>query len=327
MEKEVNLLEKSNLLKLSLYLGCVIPNRYPMIEKATRTLFNYLGIEIKEMNGASCCPAPGVFRSVDKALWISVAARNICIAQNNDADLVTLCNGCYGTLLEVDHKLKTNQNLANRVNEVLKEANYHYDGKIRVRHIMDILYNEIGIDKIKSLVKRKLNWRVAVHYGCHLIKPSNIRPFKDDPNEPKFFDEIVEAAGFQSINYRDKFLCCGAGGAVRTFKKDLTSQLTLKKLREIRKALADCIVVCCPFCHLQFDLGQVEVKSILDENEPSFNIPVLYITQLLGLAFGLEPKELGLIKPENLKNISPFISLQPILDKVEKYDKNENKKE
>lgn len=321
-KKENKIVTDENPLTYSLFLGCVIPNRYPMIEKASRTFFDHVGVVIKEMEGASCCPAPGVFRSVDKAMWHSVSARNVCIAQDNNTDLLTLCNGCYGTLLEVSNGLKQDAELKDRVNEILNKVGYNFDGSNDVRHIMDVLINDIGVEKLQSYIKKKFGWKIAIHYGCHLIKPSVSKPFGGNVDSPRFFDDLVEAMGFESLDYEDKMLCCGAGGAVRTIFKEESSKFTLTKLRSIRRSGADCIVVCCPFCQLQLDLGQLEVKPFMEEGEEPFAIPVLYITQLIGLAFGIDPKDLGMIKPD-LKGISPFISQDPILKKLEEFNAKE----
>ncbi len=316
MENLAEINSKDLDLKYSLFLGCVIPNRYPMIEKASRTVFKKLGIKILEMEGASCCPAPGVFRSVDKAIWLTIGARNINIAQQNKADLLTLCNGCYGTLIEIDHQMKNNKEIFSRINELLLKTNRNFDGSVQVKQIMEAIYLDIGLKKLRTIVSHKLNLRVAVHYGCHLLKPSNVRPFGKNVDNPTFFDEVIEALGCQSIDYQEKFQCCGAGGGVRTGFKDLSLKFTLDKLRQIRKSGADCIVVCCPFCHLQFDLGQIEIKEMLEEDEEPFQIPILFITQLMGLSMGLKPIDLGLIKPPKLKGITPFISIEPLLKKI-----------
>jgi heterodisulfide reductase subunit B len=300
----------------SLYLGCVIPNRYPMIEKASRTVLTELGARIKDMNGASCCPAPGVFRSVDKITWLTLGARNINIAEQNGSDLLTLCNGCFGTLHEVAHELDESDELKGRINEVLETTGREYKGTSKVRHIMDVLYYDVGLDKLRQLTKHKLNLRVAVHYGCHILKPSAIQTFGQDPENPTFFDEVIEALGATSVDYRKKQMCCGAGGAVRTANKLTSTHLTLSKLREIRRVGADCIVVCCPFCQLQYDLGQLEVKAILEEGEEPYSIPVVYVTQLVGLAMGLDPMSLGMIRPTDLGNVSPFISVEKLLEKL-----------
>jgi len=155
-----------------------------------------------------------------------------------------------------------------------------------------------------------------VHYGCHLLKPSQIRPFHNEVDNPRFFDKMVEMCGCVSVDYKDKFMCCGAGGAVRSTQKDNSLKFTIEKLRNMRKAQADCIVVCCPFCQLQYDMGQMEIRPFLEEDEEPFRTPVLFITQLLGLAMGLTPQDLGMIKPENVDGLTPFVPLDNILEKI-----------
>ncbi|RLI64549.1 MAG: CoB--CoM heterodisulfide reductase subunit B, partial [Promethearchaeia archaeon] len=285
----------------SLFLGCVIPNRYPMIEKASRTLFEHLNINIKEMKGASCCPAPGVFRSVDKALWLSIGARNISLAEALQADIISLCNGCYGTLYEVNHQIKHNPELNDRINSVLQKVGKSFKGSVAVKQIVEVLYYDYKIENLRKFITNPLGLRVAVHYGCHLLKPTTVKNFPDNPDDPHFFDELVEITGSTSVDYQHKQMCCGAGGSLRTGAKESSLKFTLTKLRSMRRAGVDCIVTCCPFCQLQFDLGQLELANELDPDEEPFNIPVLYISQLLGLAMGISPAELGMIKPVDMK--------------------------
>ena len=170
--KTAMLMENQNLpidspLEYSLFLGCVVPNRYPMYEKATRVVMEKLKIILKDMEGASCCPAPGVFRSVDNKIWTLIGARNLTIAEKNNADIVTLCNGCYGTLSDVNHILKSNPQITRETNEDLSKINRHYNGTIAVKHLMEVLYKDIGLSRIKSVITTPLKLNVAVHYGCH----------------------------------------------------------------------------------------------------------------------------------------------------------------
>ncbi|MFW9938455.1 MAG: CoB--CoM heterodisulfide reductase subunit B [Candidatus Thorarchaeota archaeon] len=307
--------------KYSLFLGCIIPNRYPFIERATRKVFEKLGIDLIEMEGASCCPAPGVFRGFDIESWLIVGARNLTIAEENETDIALMCNGCYGSLLEVNHILKTDPEKRAIVNSHLAKVGREFKGTIEVRHIVDILYNEIGVEKIKQRTKygrkNKLDLNIAVHYGCHLVKPAESRPWDCDVEEPRFLDELVEATGSKSLNYKDKNMCCGAGGGVRSAFKDVSLDMTKEKLNNIRNAGADAIITACPFCHLQFDLGQVEINSSnKDLVNPNYKIPVIYYTQLLGLALGLTAEEVGLVKSKELAGVPPFISTQPILEKI-----------
>lgn len=306
--------------KYSLFLGCVIPNRYPMIEKATREVMKNLNVELIDMEGASCCPAPGVFRSIDTHIWNLLGARNITIAEQNKADIVTLCNGCYGTLLEVNHNLQTEEKLKDQINNELKEIGKHYDGSVKVKQVMEVLYYDIGLEKLKPFLKKKLGLKVAVHYGCHLLSPSSIRPYEGEFEVPRFFDELVEATGCESVEYNEKMLCCGAGGGVRSSFRDVSLEFTHQKLHNMRDADADCVCVCCPFCELQFDLGQMEINqpqlNILDPDEQPYEIPVIFITQLVGLSMGLTPEEVGLVKNKKLQNVSPFISNDKLLEKI-----------
>ncbi|MFX1588669.1 MAG: CoB--CoM heterodisulfide reductase subunit B [Promethearchaeota archaeon] len=307
--------------KYSLFLGCVIPNRYPFIELATRNVFQKLGIEFVEMEGASCCPAPGVFRGFDIDTWLIIGARNLTIAEKNNLDLATMCNGCYGSLLEVNHQLKTNKLKQKMVNKHLAKINRAYHGNVNVKHIIEILYRDIGIEKLKNRVKygrkKELDLNVAVHYGCHIQKPASIRPWGNETEKPRFLDELVEITGCRSIDYKDKNMCCGAAGAVRSAFKEISLDFTREKLENIRAAGAEIIVTACPFCHLQFDLGQIEINNIFKEKIATpFNIPVIYYTQLLGLALGLNPEDVGLLRDIELKGVPPFTSIKPFLERV-----------
>ncbi len=303
-------------LDYSLYLGCVIPNRYPVIEAATRLFMDEMGVKLKEMDGASCCPAPGVFRSFDIPTWLTIAARNISIGEKNESDILTLCNGCYGTLLEADHKLKHQSDKKNMVNEHLKKIRKEYKGSIKVKHIIEAMYYDIGKDKLKEhFVKKWRNLPVAVHYGCHILKPSDTKPWGAVSEEPRFFDELVNITGARSIFYKDKNMCCGAGGAVRTAVKEVSLDFTREKLENVRNVGGQAIITCCPFCHLQYDLGQVEINGIFkDQIEEAFQIPVVYVTQLFDYAYGKDPYSIGLLRPDQPAGTPPFTDNSPLFE-------------
>ena len=307
--------------KFALFLGCVIPNRYPFIERATRSVFEKLNIELVDMEGASCCPAPGVFRGFDIDTWLVVGARNITIAEQHGVDIALMCNGCYGSLLEVNHTLKHDKEKLKMVNTHLAKIGREFKGTVKIRHIVDILYNDITVEKLRNRTKygRKepLNLKLAVHYGCHLLKPSETRPWNEEVEVPTFLDELVEISGCKSIGYKDKNMCCGAGGGVRGAFKEISLDFTREKLENIKKAGVDAIITACPFCHLQLDLGQLEVNSLFKNtiNAP-FKIPVIYVTQLLGLAMGMSLEDLGLIKSPDLAGVPPFTPIEPILKKI-----------
>lgn len=275
---------------ISLFLGCVIPNRYPAIERATNLALSGLGIDVLELKGASCCPAPGVFRSFDKVTWLTIAARNIVLAQDLGADILTICNGCFGSLSDANLMLKENPELAREVNAHLEKVGRRFEGTVSVRHIIEYLHRDIGIERIRDAVTKPLGLRVAVHYGCHLVRPSSERHLGSQ-DYPVFFDELVEATGAESVDYPERMVCCGAGGGVRSALHDTSMAMAEHKLEMISEAGVDCIVDACPFCHLQFDGAQVEIAK---KGGKDYGIPVLHYTQLLALAMGYSVEDVGL---------------------------------
>jgi len=273
--------------KIGFFLGCIMPMRYPGIESATREVLKSLGVEIVDLKGASCCPAPGVMRSFDQDTWLAIAARNLVIAQELGVDILTICNGCFDTLFESAHKLNNDEKAMKRINNILKDIGMEYKGKTRVRHLVEYLRNEIGVDEISARVKDNGDKKLkgAVFYGCHFLKPSTVKKI-DNPERPTIFDDIVEALDVESIDYKDKGSCCGAGGGVRARTPDVALKMTEENLTNMKDADVEVIIDCCPFCHLQFDAGQVELKK--------YEIPVLHLSQLMGLKFGLDKDKLGL---------------------------------
>ena len=270
------------------FLGCIMNNRYPGIEKATRILFDALDVGLKDMEGASCCPAPGVFGSFDRTTWASIAARNLTIAEEQGNDIMTECNGCFGSLFETNHMLHEDPEMKEKINKVLAEVGREYKGEIEVRHFAEILYNDVGLEKLSEKMIKPLNLNVAVHYGCHFLKPSSEIGI-DDPIQPTILDELVEITGAKSVPYKDKMMCCGAGGGLRSRDIDVTADFTKEKLTNMRDAGADAIVNVCPFCHLQFDVGQVETNEKFGTD---FNIPVFHLAQLYGMAMGVSKDDL-----------------------------------
>ncbi len=289
--------------RYSFFLGCVIPNRLPQIEAATRLVAPKLDIELVEMKGASCCPAPGVIKSFDKDTWLAIVARNIALAEENGLDILVLCNGCYGTLIAGVHDLKDPETRA-RVNKILKGTGHQIKGTVTTKHLAEVLYMDIGMEAIEETIIRPIEARCAIHVGCHLLKPSDIRPW-GVVEDFTVVDELVELLGATSVDYKLKDMCCGAGGGLRSAVLDVSLDMAREKFEAMTQAKVDCLVNVCNFCHLQFDVGQVQVNK---EFGTDYQIPVLYYTQLLGLAQGFTPKEMGLDRH--------YISVEPFLEKI-----------
>ena len=209
------------------FFGCIIPNRYPGIEYAVRWVCGEegFGLDVVDEPSFSCCSVPGIFYSSDKATWLLLASRNLTLVQKERREILTVCNGCLTSLLKATEYLQDPKEMG-KVNRTLAQIGRKYTGvpkktegrrrimePVKVRHYVDVMVTDIGIDAIKERTKRPLkNIKVAVHYGCHYLRPTENQTI-DDPNDPVKIDEIVEACGATSVDYEDRLDCCGARGA------------------------------------------------------------------------------------------------------------------
>ncbi|MHA1903190.1 MAG: CoB--CoM heterodisulfide reductase subunit B [Candidatus Thorarchaeota archaeon] len=289
----------------SFFLGCVMPNRFPNLEKSIRIVLPKLGILLEDLEGASCCPAPGVVRSFDEPTWLALASRNLALAEMAGNDIITGCNGCYATFKEAIHEVHEHPEKLKEVRKIFRKIGLKYKGNADAKHLIEVIYAK-GPDEMRKSVSKPLNGiRVGVHYGCHLLKPSKIRPWSKSQKHT-FLDELVNATGAKSVEYKDKDLCCGAGGGVRGGNVPVSEDIAKEKLDNLMAADVDCIVDVCSFCHLQYELTQAQLNKDLGENK--YQIPVVYYTQLLGLAMGINPDDLGLAKH--------VVSTQSLIDKI-----------
>lgn len=268
-------------MKYAFYLGCLIPAREFSYEVSVRKVLPALGVELVDMEGTNCC-APFSIQSLDHASWMALAARNLCIAEEMGLDILTLCNDCYESLLMANTILKENPDVKDRINKVLSEVGKEFKGTIDVKHMVDVLYDDVGVDKIKDAVSEPFKrLTVATQPGCHLTKPKRIhfgavRGFGA-------LDDLVRATGAESIEYDRKEMCCG--GPLRGINDELARQVARLKLTNIKNAGVQCIVTVCPFCYVELDLGQLEIKRHFKEE---YNLPVLHFAELLRMAMGMK---------------------------------------
>ncbi|MDD1748012.1 MAG: CoB--CoM heterodisulfide reductase subunit B [Methanomassiliicoccales archaeon] len=265
----------------ALFPGCIARNMYPSIEKSTRMVFKELGLEMVEVK-FTCCPAPGVIRSYDFDSWLVIAARNLAAAEEKGADLITICNGCYGTLEAAHKHLSKHPESVAMVNAKLSGIDMRYGGASKVVHFVDVL--DTMLPQIAEKIKVELGLRVAIHYGCHYLKPSC--DSGRNVESPEVLERIVRALGCESVDFPEKLSCCGAGGGVWSGDEKVSLGILDRKMRFIKESGADCILDICPFCHLQLDQGQKRLKN-------RYDVPVLHLNQLIGLSFGIKDKVLG----------------------------------
>jgi len=278
-----------------LFLGCVIPARLPFLEASSRKVFETLGIDLKEMEGCSCCPDPTGIEQIDHKTWLALGARNLSLSKNGG--LISFCSGCVETLKGVNYWMQKDPAIKEEVNAILKKVGKKYDGSTRVKHFAEVIYE--NLDLVKEKVSNPLDgFKVAVHYGCHYLRPSEIIDW-DDPFEPNTIDEIVRVLGAESIPYDLKLECCG--NPVDKSDKDLSLLMIENKLKAIQESGANCVTLVCPACYQQFDFNQGELNK---KKNTAFQLPILYLSELMALAFGFDPGEIGLnfhrVRPTSL---------------------------
>jgi heterodisulfide reductase subunit B len=288
-------------MKYNLFLGCVIPARESSYELATRKVLTSLGVELVDIKDQNCCGLDFTIGSIDHTTGLALAARNLSLAEENGLDILTLCSGCFDSLKISNERLKQEPETKTEINSLLSGIGRKYSGTLDVKHLLGVLYHDMGVDKIKDAVTKPLSGlKVGVHYPCHLIKPSSILKF-DDPERPRTLDELVEATGAESLDYPQKMLCCG--GLLRGIYDEVSIGMVRTKLANMSAAGVDCLVTVCPMCYLQFEMGQIQVRRMFKE---TYEIPVLHYPELLGLAMGFTSQELGIhthrVKVESVLN-------------------------
>ncbi|MFQ6063952.1 MAG: CoB--CoM heterodisulfide reductase iron-sulfur subunit B family protein [Candidatus Bathyarchaeia archaeon] len=273
--------------KYLLFLGCVIPYRVSSYEISTRKVLDRLGVELVEMPDFTCCGLP--LDPVNHETMLTLAARNLCLAEQQNLPIMALCNGCFGVLNHVNKELKEDKKLRERVNGYLKETGMEFRGTTTVKHLIHVLAEDVGFEKIKETVKKPLNpLKVAVHTGCHVMRPVKYVG-SDDPENPTLLKKLVRLTGAEYLDYMDENECCG--NPIIGVNSQIPLQLARNKLDHIRAVEAQALITVCPFCHMMYDLHQPRIERTFNEK---FCIPVLHYPQLLGLAMGMSPAELAL---------------------------------
>jgi len=245
-----------------------------------------LDMELIELEDWNCCGSTP-YGSLDEEESIVVAARNLALAEKRGLDLVTPCSSCYVTLNKANRHLQEHPKLLAQVNEALAVAGLEYNGNLKVRHIVDVLVNDITPEFIATRVKRGLNgFKVAPYYGCQLVRPQY---GLEDTEYPGSLDRLVECLGAEATDFPLKARCCG--GSLTLSEEDRVLVLMRNLLQSAAENGARCLVTACPLCQTNLDAYQHRVNARF---KTGYKLPVLFITQLIGLALGIEAKPLGL---------------------------------
>ncbi|MFX1320677.1 MAG: CoB--CoM heterodisulfide reductase iron-sulfur subunit B family protein [Promethearchaeota archaeon] len=287
-------------MEFAMFLGCTIPLKLPHFEKAFRQVANILNVKLKEMEGVSCCPEPVAMQSLNIDTWMTLGARNLSIAEKMGLDVLTICSGCYETLKTVSVLLEEDREYLEKINGILKKINYNYAGKTKVYHFVEVFTQPDWLEKIKSLVVKPLDdLTLAVHYGCHLIRPSKIMRF-DHPEKPEKIDLILKTLGAKTIDFASKLECCGYCARLQDEIGEKLVEDKMTELCELEEDI-DALIAVCPACVTQYDRKE---KIISRRTDKDLDIPVLYLPELMAIALGIELEELNLknrsVKPTKL---------------------------
>jgi heterodisulfide reductase subunit B len=273
--------------KYALYPGCVMPTEQYALEKSIREVLPHLDIELVDLKGVSCCGEP--LKSVNQMLALTLSARNLAIAEKEGLDILAPCPMCHLALSDCKRILDCDPTMNERVNKFLEDEGLKYTGTSNIIHTVELLHNVIGVDKIKGEVKKPLkDLKVATHYGCHLFRPSEVgRPV--DSENPQEMESILEAIGAKPLDYAEKLDCCGGLLTANLPESALTK--TGQKLQKVQEKGFDVFIDVCPWCHRQYDGKQVKAGETV---AAKLEVPVMYLTQLIGLSFGISKDKLGL---------------------------------
>jgi heterodisulfide reductase subunit B len=245
-----------------------------------------VGLELEEIDDWNCCGATA-YMSVNEILSFTLSARNLALAAKTGLPVVSPCSACYTNLRKTEKYLAEMPHIKRKVGEALAAGGLHYDGGVVSKHLLQVVVEDIGLEKIRALVKRPLaGLKVAPYYGCQIARPLGIEESIDDP---VMLDRLIEALGAIAVPYAMKTICCG--GALMGTREEVALRLCRNLLLCAQGQKADCIAVTCPLCQMNLDTYQGRVNSAYGT---SFHIPVVYFSQLMGVAFGLGAKDVGL---------------------------------
>ena len=275
-------------MKFAYYPGCSPKSTTLELDKTTKRVCAKLDIELMELEDASCCGTVEI-RSKNEDLYLALNARTLAMAEKLGLDIVTTCATCQLILAQVNRRLRDDKEQLEITNKVLSYGGLKYDGTVEVRHFLWVLLEDVGVERVKREVVRRLEGlRVAPFYGCHMLRPSDILGF-DDPKNPTSLETIIRLCGAEPVDYRGKTQCCGFHNL--PYQQKLAVSMSAKYLKEARDNGTQCMVTPCPLCFTVLDgfqsLAEKELGTDLD-------IPVFHLPQLLGLAMGMNEKELML---------------------------------
>ncbi len=278
------------MMKYAFYPGCAAKGACPELYQSARLVAAALGIELVELTGATCTGA-GVVQERDPETGLAMNARTFAMAERLGLDVLTICGTCQGVMSQANGQLRGDETCRRRVNGLLAKdgASYQYQGGVQVKHLLWVLLKDLGLDRFKALVTKPFHYvKVAPFYGCYILRPSAALGF-DNPDQPTSLETVIAEAGGAPVEYEGKVKCCGF--PILLEKEPIATAMAGLNMKQAKEHGADCMVTPCPLCHMSLDIYQGRAERAIGM---PLNLPILHFPQLLGLAMGFSPKQLGL---------------------------------
>ena len=276
-------------MKFAWYPGCVSQGGAPELFTSTLAVADKLGLELVHLKEAACTGA-GVLSERNPELADTLNARTFAMAERLDLPIMTICSTCQGVMSAANAKLTSDPEYLAKINETLAEEGLEYKGTTQITHLLWVIVEDLGLEKLKSQVVRPLtDLRVAPFYGCYVLRPTEILGYKEHPERDTYIEQITSVLGGIAVDFSGKTKCCGF--PILTVNETASLGMAGDHLLEAKKEGADVMVTPCPLCHLNLDGGQPRAAKL---KKTQIGLPVIHLPQFLGLAFGIEPKALGL---------------------------------
>jgi heterodisulfide reductase subunit B len=265
--------------------GCSLEKMALSYHQSTLECARRLDLDFQELEDWNCCGTTAYF-AIDQLLSYTLSARNLALAEEKKLDMVAPCAGCYKNAYFTNVSLRQDADLAEHINEALKEDDLHYAGTTQVYHLIEVICNDVGVQEVKKRVTQPLNGlRVAPYYGCQIVRP---RKDREEVEDPRYFEDLMSATGATPVEFQLKARCCG--GALLITSRKAAFSMVRNLLQNAVDNGASVIATACPMCQINLECYQQQINQ---EFGTKFSVPVVYFTQLLGLALGAAPKQLG----------------------------------
>ncbi|KKM66089.1 hypothetical protein LCGC14_1484700 [marine sediment metagenome] len=271
-------------MKYAYYPGCSLHATAVDYDESTLAVAGALGVELVEVPDWSCCGSTPA-HSTDELLAAALPAKNLLAARTVAEEAVVCCSACFSRFKFAQKHIEEKEHLRAQLAEMMPIEDIR---GMKVRHLIDVLVKDVGLEKVAEAKKRDLDLKVACYYGCLLTRPPKVTEF-DDAEDPQSMDELLTAAGMETVPWPFKTECCGATFSLT--RTEIVLRLTAEILEMAKQAGADCISVACPLCHANLDMRQSDIAKKIGID---YGMPIFYFTQLLGMAFGLAPDDLGI---------------------------------